>query len=473
MTKNEQSSGTSRTSKRLSGMNLTDIVRGGKVPGVSLQEQPHEGEQTLYIEIDRLVPNPYQPRRNMEERALLELMYSIKRYGLWDPLPVRINPGDENQRQLVAGHRRAVGIRRLLVGDLGDEITEDRGELEEAELPEDFDPSAQNVSLSTLRKAIRKLLDEDSAIKGLIGNRVPVVVREYDDTQMMEIAWSENSRRAPLSPPEEGDLFLQRRKAGEGMTQKQLAAVLGVEVTYVKRREAAAKDPEDIQVVWAAGEQRGMRVVTYLRQLTLVEERIRIRDLFLSGQLNTDQVRDAVESVKTNSAMKASSVTQLSEGAREHLVTDPSASLSSTVASTSLPVLSPEVPSVSAFSGEKQNGLEQGGLPLDLTPIASVATPPIHSDSQFETATKSEQEDLGLVQSRSASIIEDTQAALEDRQRQVREAKLATALRNLLSYHKDMMKATGHFSPQEIETRGSIEKVIDDIRHVHEAQTQE
>lgn len=65
--------------------------------------------KVLYLPINSIRPNPYQPRREMDKEALDELCCSIKRYGLMQPVVVRqINGRDY---ELVAGERRLRACR--------------------------------------------------------------------------------------------------------------------------------------------------------------------------------------------------------------------------------------------------------------------------------------------------------------------------------------------------------------------------
>jgi len=58
------------------------------------------------IPIDRIVPNPDQPRRAFSEEALDELASSIREKGVIQPLILRVDPGDAQRFQIVAGERR-------------------------------------------------------------------------------------------------------------------------------------------------------------------------------------------------------------------------------------------------------------------------------------------------------------------------------------------------------------------------------
>lgn len=60
-------------------------------------------ETIVLVDVDDIVPNPFQPRRHFEPGGLGELAESIKRYGIISPLAVRSRRG---QYELVAGERR-------------------------------------------------------------------------------------------------------------------------------------------------------------------------------------------------------------------------------------------------------------------------------------------------------------------------------------------------------------------------------
>lgn len=66
---------------------------------------------TWRIPLDLLDANPYQPRRDLDETALTELVASIREHGLLQPISVRRVQG--GRYQLIAGHRRLEAFRRL------------------------------------------------------------------------------------------------------------------------------------------------------------------------------------------------------------------------------------------------------------------------------------------------------------------------------------------------------------------------
>lgn len=121
------------------------------------------------LPIDRIRPNPFQPRKHFDESKLSELAESIKTHGVVQPLVVR-SAGD--------GYELVVGQRRLRAARMAD--------LEQ----------------------------------------VPVVVTELDDIEMIQVALIENLQREDLNPIEEAESY--RRLVEEfGVTQEELAEALG------------------------------------------------------------------------------------------------------------------------------------------------------------------------------------------------------------------------------------------------------
>ncbi|WP_456470864.1 ParB/RepB/Spo0J family partition protein [Caminibacter sp.] len=63
------------------------------------------------IEIEKIVPNPYQPRREFDEKSIEELASSIRKHGLLQP--VLVIKKDEENYILVAGERRLRATKKL------------------------------------------------------------------------------------------------------------------------------------------------------------------------------------------------------------------------------------------------------------------------------------------------------------------------------------------------------------------------
>lgn len=129
--------------------------------------QPHEKE--VEIPVGDITPNPLQPRKTFDAEKLAELTDSIKEHGVIQPLIVRKTG---NKYEIVAGERRW--------------------------------RAAKNAKLKT----------------------VPVIVREYDNAKMAEIALVENIQRHDLNAIEEAE-GIKRLMNEFGLNQEQAAKKIG------------------------------------------------------------------------------------------------------------------------------------------------------------------------------------------------------------------------------------------------------
>ena len=87
---------------------------------------PYQGDSIFWVEVERISPNPFQPRKEFDETALASLAESIRMYGVLQPLVVtrkeieRPGEGISVQYELIAGERRLrasklAGIREVPV----------------------------------------------------------------------------------------------------------------------------------------------------------------------------------------------------------------------------------------------------------------------------------------------------------------------------------------------------------------------
>lgn len=153
----------------------------------------------LVVPIERVQPNPDQPRRSFAEDALDELANSIAEKGIIQPLIVRQSPSDPDLFEIVAGERR-------------------------------------------WRAAQRAKLHE-----------IPVLLRDYDDTEVLEIAIIENIQRADLNPVDEAAGYKQLMDRF-GHTQDKLASALGKSRSHIANLLRLLTLPEEVQTYLVSGQ---------------------------------------------------------------------------------------------------------------------------------------------------------------------------------------------------------------------------
>ena len=142
------------------------------------------------IDIDRIVPNTQQPRKNFAEEALNELADSIRVHGVIQPIVVQALP--DNFFQIIAGERRWRAAQRA----------------------------------------------------GLM--RLPAVVRESSLDSSLEIALIENLQREDLNPMEEAQAY-EKLIAEFGLTQEEVARRVGKSRVSITNMLRLLRLPPEVQ----------------------------------------------------------------------------------------------------------------------------------------------------------------------------------------------------------------------------------
>jgi ParB family chromosome partitioning protein len=166
-------------------------------PPQAAKDTPRRAEN--FIAVDRISPNPDQPRRTFSEAALGELTASVREKGVIQPLILRRSPTDPERFEIVAGERR-------------------------------------------WRAAQRAQLHE-----------VPAIVRELDDIEVLELAIIENIQRADLNAIEEAAGYRQLMDRF-GHTQEKLAEALGKSRSHIANLLRLLTLPETVMQYVRSGD---------------------------------------------------------------------------------------------------------------------------------------------------------------------------------------------------------------------------
>jgi ParB family chromosome partitioning protein len=199
----------------------------------------------LWVAVDRIRPNPYQPRQTFDTEALEELAASIRSHGLIQPLLVA--PGEDGYT-LIAGERRW----------------------------------------------------QASRLAGLL--HVPVVTRQASAQEMLALAIIENVQRENLDPLEAATSY-QRLIEEFGLTQAEVASLVGKSRVAITNTVRLLGLPEDLRLLVSGGhlsegharailglqdplEQQAMAQRTLAEGWTVrrVEEAVRQRQASLQGK---------------------------------------------------------------------------------------------------------------------------------------------------------------------------------------------
>jgi ParB family chromosome partitioning protein len=152
----------------------------------------------LIVPVEKVFPNPDQPRRSFTDEHLRDLSASIKAKGIIQPLIVRKRPTGNGEYEIVAGERRW--------------------------------RAAQMAQL----------------------HEIPVLVRDFTDTEVLEVAIIENIQRADLNPVEEAAGFRQLMDKF-GHTQEKLAEELGKSRSHIANLLRLLHLPSDVQELLVEG----------------------------------------------------------------------------------------------------------------------------------------------------------------------------------------------------------------------------
>ena len=145
--------------------------------------------EVVYLHLDDIIPNRFQPRQVFDEKALKELAVSIKEHGVIQPIIVR-NIG--NKYEIIAGERRY----------------------------------------------------KASAMAGL--TTIPAIIRNLDDKESSKVALLENLQRKNLNPIEEAKTY-QKILELDQMTQEELAKTMGKSQSAVANKLRLLSLTDEVQ----------------------------------------------------------------------------------------------------------------------------------------------------------------------------------------------------------------------------------
>jgi ParB family chromosome partitioning protein len=206
------------SSKKVLGRGLAALIPQKDAPAAA---------GLLSIPLERIVPNPYQPRRTFNEAAIEELTRSVREHGIVQPLLVT----REGERfRLIAGERRY--------------------------------RAAQRAGLRTVPAVVKELAQEGDAL---------------------QLALVENIQREDLNPIEEAVAYQQLHQEF-GLTQEEISRRVGKERSTVANFLRLLRLPDSVKKLLAAGQlsmghARALLALDNARKQEQLAERVVRRDL--------------------------------------------------------------------------------------------------------------------------------------------------------------------------------------------------
>lgn len=193
------------------------------------------------IDIDEIRSNPYQPRKTFDSETLNELAKSIEQYGVVQPIIVKKSI---KGYELVAGERRTKAAK----------------------------------------------------IAGL--KKIPAIIKDFDDQEMMEIALIENIQREDLNPIDEATSISNIIKL-RGYTQEEFATKFGKSRTYVTNMLGILKLPEEVKRLV----EKNSLSMSHARVLSKMDDEEKVTDLakkVITDNLSVHDLEKISQEVKIN-----------------------------------------------------------------------------------------------------------------------------------------------------------------------------
>ena len=233
------------------GRGLSSLM--GDLNNEPLTSNENSESQTIekLVPVEKIYPNPNQPRKSFQEEKLIELANSIKTKGIVQPLIVRKKKGTKESFEIVAGERRWRAAQRAQIHEL------------------------------------------------------PVIIKEFTDIEVLEIAIIENVQRADLNPIEEA-LGYKNLMENFDHTQDGLSKEIGKSRSHIANLLRLLNLPSAVQELLISGQ----LTAGHARALVTCANPLAIAKQIISLGLS---VRDAERLAKNVSEKKVSNKTKTKE----------------------------------------------------------------------------------------------------------------------------------------------------------------
>ena len=239
-------------------MNKKKLGRGlGELLGNDYQDTG----RVLDLSVDRIVPNPWQPRQDFDEESLSSLASSIKKDGLIQPVAVR-GKGSSSY-ELITGERRW--------------------------------RAAKMAGLAT----------------------IPAIILDYDDRGMAEMALVENLQRKDLNPIEEGMAY-KKLMDTYGLTQDEVSRKVGRSRPYIANIVRLLELPQEIKDFLSAGKLTSGQARPLL-SMGSDAERITLARRIVSEGLSARRVEELVKTGKPGKTKKEDPVSEYLKAIEEKM----------------------------------------------------------------------------------------------------------------------------------------------------------
>lgn len=215
--------------KRALGRGLEQLFNNENLDVDTLEKTIYEtasNEEIIELDLFELRPNPYQPRKVFDDDALMDLANSIKEHGVFQPIIVK---------KSIKGYEIIAGERRVRA----------------------------------------------SKLAGM--EKIPAIIRDFTDEQMMEIALLENLQRENLSAIEEAYAYKSMIE-NLHLTQEELSKKVGKSRSHITNILGLLRLPTEVQKMVTLGKIS----MAHARILSKLESQEKIMEL--AGRIVNDKI---------------------------------------------------------------------------------------------------------------------------------------------------------------------------------------
>ena len=243
--------------RRALGMGLEELFNNEQLDLNKFEEKIVNSiskEEIVELKLSDLRPNPYQPRKVFDEEKLIELSESIKEHGVFQPIIVK---------KSIKGYEIIAGERRFRASKLAGKET------------------------------------------------IPAIIRDFTDTEMMEIALLENLQRENLNAIEEASAY---KKLIEtlNLTQEELANKLGKSRSYITNMLGLLDLPVVVKEM-IKEEKISMSHARVLSKIKNDEEIIKLANKIVNDGLNGRDIENLTQSKDIEKKHKVVVAKQISQ----------------------------------------------------------------------------------------------------------------------------------------------------------------
>ena len=236
--------------KRALGRGLEQLFNNENLDVDALEKTIYEtatNEEIVELDLFDLRPNPYQPRKVFDDEALMDLSNSIKEHGVFQPIIVK---------KSIKGYEIIAGERRVRA----------------------------------------------SKLAGM--EKIPAIIRDFTDEQMMEIALLENLQRENLSAIEEAYAY-KAMIENLHLTQEELSKKVGKSRSHITNILGLLRLPAEVQKTVTLGK-LSMAHARVLSKLESQDKILELSDRVINDKISVRELEEMTTSKEVEKKVKIS-----------------------------------------------------------------------------------------------------------------------------------------------------------------------